>query len=248
MEVGSILAALPVSLPAAVGLDGSSVVVACGAEEVVAIDGPETFSRLDRLGPGWWAGFLSYDLGRSVEHVTPPAPVIRRTSVPDALFIRFAASAVLDRRNGRCMRLMGKGPGRRYLEDALDSPRVAPRVALGPWSTSLARPEFEAGVRTIVEHIEAGDCYQVNLTRRLTCDREADPVAPVERARDRQPGAARIVPAHRRRRRHRPLRGLRIARALPARRRAPGRDAPRSRAPRSRRPGCGRARRTGPRT
>jgi para-aminobenzoate synthetase component 1 len=32
-------------------------------------------------------------------------------------------------------------------------------------------------VRTIVEHIEAGDCYQVNLTRRLTCDRAADPVA-----------------------------------------------------------------------
>jgi para-aminobenzoate synthetase component 1 len=32
-------------------------------------------------------------------------------------------------------------------------------------------------VRTIVDHIEAGDCYQVNLTRRLTCDQPADPVA-----------------------------------------------------------------------
>lgn len=176
MEVGSILAALPVSLPAAVGLDGSSVVVACGAEEIVAVDGPGTFARLDRLGPGWWAGFLSYDLGRSVERVTPRAPVTR-PSVPDALFIRFAASAVLDRRDGRVARLGGRGPARRYLEAALDSPRVAPPVALGPWSTSLTRAEFESGVRTIVEHIEAGDCYQVNLTRRLTCHREADPVA-----------------------------------------------------------------------
>ena len=73
------------------------------------------------------------------------------------------------------------------------STRPAPSapVALGPWSTSLDRPEFEAGVRTIVDHIEAGDCYQVNLTRRLTCDRPADPVASLERAGEWQPRAAR---------------------------------------------------------
>jgi para-aminobenzoate synthetase component 1 len=176
MEVGPILAALPASLPAAVGLDGSSVVVACGAEEIVAADGPETFTRLDRLGPGWWAGFLAYELGHSVERVVPRAPATP-PSVPDALFIRFAAHAVLDRRDGQCTRLMGRGAARRYLEAALDAPGVSSPVALGPWTTSLTRSEFEAGVRTIVEHIEAGDCYQVNLTRRLTCHRDADPVA-----------------------------------------------------------------------
>ncbi len=177
MEVGPILAALPAELPAAVGFDGSTVVVACGAEEIVLADGPAAFARIDGLGPGWWAGFLAYDLGRSVEQVSPRIPAHIAPSLPDALFIRFAAHAQLDRRDGRCTRLVGRGGARRFLEAALDAPGDSAPVALGPWSTSLARPEFEAGVRTIVEHIEAGDCYQVNLTRQLGCDVEADPVA-----------------------------------------------------------------------
>jgi para-aminobenzoate synthetase component I len=181
MEVGPILAALPSALPAAVGFDGPVAVVACGAVELVVADGPEVFPRLDRLGPGWWAGFLAYDLGRSVERVNSRQFGLAPARVPDALFIRFAAYAELDRRTGRCTRLTGSGPARRYLQAALDCAldvpvRRAP-MALGPWSTSLERPDFEAGVRTIIDHIEAGDCYQVNLTRRLTCDREADPVA-----------------------------------------------------------------------
>ena len=45
---------------------------------------------------------------------------------------------------------------------------------LGSPESSLDRPEFEAGVRAIVALIEAGDCYQVNLTRRLRWDGEAD--------------------------------------------------------------------------
>jgi para-aminobenzoate synthetase component 1 len=179
MEIGPILAALPPELPAAVGLDGSTAVVACGAEEIVRIDGPEAFGALDRLAPGWWAGFLAFDLGRSVERVVPRADSspVAGPAVPDALFIRFAAYAWIDRRDGRCRRLVGHGSARRYLEAALDHPAPSAPVTLGPWSSSLDRPSFEAGVRTIVDHIEAGDCYQVNLTRRLTCDRPADPVA-----------------------------------------------------------------------
>jgi para-aminobenzoate synthetase component I len=38
----------------------------------------------------------------------------------------------------------------------------------GPWSSSLDRTAFEAGVRAIRAAIAAGDVYQVNLTRRLT--------------------------------------------------------------------------------
>jgi len=40
--------------------------------------------------------------------------------------------------------------------------------APGPWSTSLDRPAFEAGVRAVRASIAAGDVYQVNLTRRLS--------------------------------------------------------------------------------
>jgi para-aminobenzoate synthetase component 1 len=51
--------------------------------------------------------------------------------------------------------------------------------ATGPWSTSLDRPAFEAGVRAVRAAIAAGDVYQVNLTRRLSAPRppEADVLA-----------------------------------------------------------------------
>jgi para-aminobenzoate synthetase component 1 len=47
-------------------------------------------------------------------------------------------------------------------------------------------------VATIRQHIGAGDCYQVNLTRRLTCEQEVDPVvlfAALERANPSPHGA-----------------------------------------------------------
>ncbi len=85
----------------------------------------------------------------------------------------------IDRRGGDC-RVFGRGAARRTLDAALAGGAAAHAPGapgLGPWASSLDRPEFEAGVRTIVANIEAGDCYQVNLTRQLTCAREADPVA-----------------------------------------------------------------------
>jgi para-aminobenzoate synthetase component 1 len=47
----------------------------------------------------------------------------------------------------------------------------------GPWRSSLDRPSHERCVAEIHEHLAAGDCYQVNLTRQLTCDMGADPAA-----------------------------------------------------------------------
>jgi para-aminobenzoate synthetase component 1 len=177
MEVGPILAALPAAVPAAVGGDGATVVVACGAEDVVVADGALAFARLDDLAPGWWGGFLAYDLGRSVERVVPGPAGSAAPTVPEMVFIRFGAYAVLDRRRGTCLRVAGRGAARRHLEAALDAPVAPGRPALGPWRSSLDRPAFEAGVRAIVDHIHAGDCYQVNLTRTLGCPRPADPVA-----------------------------------------------------------------------
>jgi para-aminobenzoate synthetase component 1 len=53
----------------------------------------------------------------------------------------------------------------------------SPGPPVPPFRSSLGRPGFEAGVRAIVELIRAGECYQVNLTRRLTSDGPADPRA-----------------------------------------------------------------------
>ena len=78
------------------------------------------------------------------------------------------------------------------------------------WRSSLDRDEFTDRVRAIGDLLAAGECYQVNLTRRLTCDRPVDPVALFAVLRGREPGALRRA---RTARRHRG--GLGFAGVLP---------------------------------
>ncbi len=75
---------------------------------------------------------------------------------------------------------------RAYANAAAASPklerlgRARPDLArpdLEQWSSSLDRDGFADRVREIGRLLAAGDCYQVNLTRQLICERPADPVA-----------------------------------------------------------------------
>lgn len=162
-----LLAALPPNADLAVVRRGSEWVVGLGPKRVVRASGMEALDALDRLGGGWWAGFLAYDLGRAVERVT--TRLRDDLGLPDVLLARFATRIVVGAGGGVRVEGSGRVPvGRRREVAAPD---------LGPWSTSLSREAYEAGVRAVVALIEAGDCYQVNLTRRLTCERPADPVA-----------------------------------------------------------------------
>jgi para-aminobenzoate synthetase component 1 len=116
-----------------------------------------------------------------VEHVAPrpsaPSPALPAGEPwPDLCFVRFGAQARLA--PGRAPRLAGRGEARRELERALATPRVdlaAP--ALDGWRSSLDREQYEAGVRTIIELVRAGECYQANLTRMLATNATVDPVA-----------------------------------------------------------------------
>ena len=53
-------------------------------------------------------------------------------------------------------------------------PASGPPPSLGPWTSSLDRGGFAAGVGTIREAIAAGEVYQVNLCRRLSAPLPAD--------------------------------------------------------------------------
>ena len=160
---------------------GTGTIVAADPVEVVAADGNDALAALDTLTPGWWAGFLSFDLGRAVEHVD--ARLIADDAVPDLLLARYDARLVIDDNTGRTgsRRFEGSASGRRRLQRLLESASAAPSsataVGLGPARSSLDRPAFEAGVRAIVALVEAGECYQVNLTRQLTWDHAADAIA-----------------------------------------------------------------------
>ena len=176
VPVLSVLAALPRDADVVVVRDGPSWVVGVEPTRVVTARGEDAFLALDRLDGGWWAGFLAYDLGRAVERVSPRiAP--HDSALPDLALARFDARLILTPEE---MHVEGEGSTRPVLETvarlACSGPRPLRRPRLGPWRSNISREEFETGVRTVVGLIEAGECYQVNLTRRLTCPLRADPI------------------------------------------------------------------------
>jgi para-aminobenzoate synthetase component 1 len=179
--VARLLAQLPPETGAVAMRAGGHAVVATLPDEVVCASGVDAFDRLDSLSPGWWAGFAAYDLGRAVERVDPGHRA-GDDAPPDLLLARFRARAIVDLTSG-AVEIVGDGPGRPLLEHAvrrLEYASVeldAPALARSEWSSSLDRGAFEAAVDTILELIRAGECYQVNLTRRLTGGRALDPVA-----------------------------------------------------------------------
>jgi para-aminobenzoate synthetase component 1 len=184
LTAAAVVARIPAAVDAAVVHDGRDVVIAAEPDAVEVASGSEVFDVLDRLPAGWWAGFLTYELGTAVERVRPrPRSTdadADEAALPDLVMARFTARLVIDTRSGS-WRVIGSGAGRAILaraaEEATSDPAHAPAPALTRWRSRSTREEFEHSVVTILEHIAAGDCYQVNLTRRLTCDHAADPVA-----------------------------------------------------------------------
>lgn len=169
----SAVAALPGEAEAVAVRDGPDTIIAVDPDATLVATGVEALDALDRL-EGWWAGVLAYDLGRAVERVVPRAD--DDLLLPDLLLGRFDTRLVVGPRGAR---IEGDGPSRPVLEAALERavPAHLPPPALVGWASSLKRRGFEDAVWAILERIRAGDCYQVNLTRRLVCDRAADPLA-----------------------------------------------------------------------
>ncbi len=183
MSLAAVVAALPPELAATVARDGETSVVAVGT--CAAIRTPvadvHSFEQFDGMERGWWAGFLSYEAGRSIERIrerhddgAAREPLASR-AVPDLHFVRFGARAVVGADGG--VTFEGERAERRVLERAFASPEPVPPVPTSEsWATSLDRLEYEQRVRTIQELIRAGECYQVNLTRQLAGP-ALDPIA-----------------------------------------------------------------------
>lgn len=161
---------------------GQWVVGVCPDARLEA-SGAAALDALDRLGDagGWWAGWLAYGLGRAIERVERRRP--DDLGLPDVGLARFDARLVVGRSG---LRIEGDGAGRSQLAAAARRARAAGgpvdrtgarRTDLIGFASQLDRREFEAGVEEIIDLIRAGDCYQVNLTRRLTSEVAADPVA-----------------------------------------------------------------------
>jgi para-aminobenzoate synthetase component 1 len=138
----------------AVVRDGDRWIIGRRPARVVTARGADTFAALDDIADdGFWVGFVAYDAGRAIENIEPRND--DDLGLPDLAFVRFDEVRVADEL----------------------PPAEVSSIDLGPGTSSLTPGEHAMLVARIHELLAAGDCYQVNLTRRLTFDAAPDPYA-----------------------------------------------------------------------
>jgi para-aminobenzoate synthetase component 1 len=179
LTVPALLEHLPLEAGVAIVRDGATTIVTMAPAHVRVAHGNDGFRALEEIEceGGWWAGYLAYDLGRAVERIVPWAAADR--SIPDVVLARFDARVRFS--PGEEPFLEGHGPGRRRLEQAvwraMRSRDEARPVGLEHWTSSLDESAYTDAIKAVSGLLDAGECYQVNLTRRLSTPRAADPRA-----------------------------------------------------------------------
>jgi para-aminobenzoate synthetase component 1 len=134
---------------------------------------------------GGLAGFLGYDLGRSLERL--PSIAAADQELPTLRLALHDWVIAWDRRDGTAC-LAGRAVDERIgrLDDRLDAvrqrlgaaaPVVDPSTAIEgiELRSGLDRTAYEAGVQSIRRSIADGEVYQANLTRRLEAPFRGDP-------------------------------------------------------------------------
>ncbi len=163
----------PVMVPFAghtiVAADPSQVVVGPEVWHALAIDcAPRSAGPAGAVGA--WIGLLAYDLAGTIERL--PTPLPDPGGPPVAVMARYDTVALIDP-EGACV--LGSRRGGAALDDLERTLRAASAVGSRPPQpadaavrSSLPEARYQASVERIRELIRAGDCYQVNLTQRLT--------------------------------------------------------------------------------
>ena len=172
LDLDAVLARLPANGDFIVVRDGARTIVGLEPQAALRRSGLEALRALDQL-TGWWAGFLSYDLGRVIEVV--PELAVREPEVPDLLLARFDARLVLEPDGTNHVEGDPDAAGAVRAQLAVP-PRDRSPLHLDGWRSSLDRHSFEDAVAKILRHLRDGDCYQVNLTRRLETNSAVDPI------------------------------------------------------------------------
>jgi para-aminobenzoate synthetase component I len=138
--------------------DGEQWIIGENPSRVITARGPDVFAALDEVGTeGFWVGFIAYDAGRAIEHVE--IRTCDDMKLADVAFMRFDAVRVVDEL------------------PAVNAPAQAESIDLGAGTSSLTPGEHALLVAQIHGLLAAGECYQVNLTRRITFDAAPDPYA-----------------------------------------------------------------------
>lgn len=117
---------------------------------------------------GGLAGWLSYDLGRHLEHLPPPRPA--QPVFPGCVLGEFDAVAAFDHHLGRAW-VIGSHRAAHSLRDRL---MAAPPLPALDWSAGTrAQPDltaaaYQESIGRVIDYIRAGDVFQANLAQRFT--------------------------------------------------------------------------------
>jgi aminodeoxychorismate synthase component I len=158
---------------------------------------PTVAAAADEGVGGGWFGYLGYQLGRRLERVGAPVAEVRSCSDFDLAFYDSVLRYDLGGRRWwfECLWTEERAEAldERYLELAARLSRSAPPALTGFAGNFQSQPADDIHVESIkraIEHIHAGDVFQVNLCMLLEADWTGSPWAAFQCA------AARLEPPY----------------------------------------------------
>ena len=122
---------------------------------------------------GGWLGFLSYDLGQTIEPAArcPTANQGARPRGPWPLIeLAWCPQALIYDNSSRRWFAVGDRAVQWLRDASVADPPAAPSFTVGPPSSSLPPDAYLHTVRRAIEYIASGDIFQANITQRLTYD------------------------------------------------------------------------------
>ncbi len=182
----------PFLLDGGVDADGLGRYSLCGCDPVDGLvwrrgDAGQPLALLEAAQRRWSAGpiddgpwplavgWLSYDLGDTL--LARPAgrrlTAVDDLGLPEVDFARYPAVWRFDRQSGCAEVLAHDGAAAERLLQRLERPPPPLQPAqIGPRRWVISDEEYRRRVRRVLDYLRAGDCYQVNLSHRLTasCD------------------------------------------------------------------------------
>jgi para-aminobenzoate synthetase component 1 len=154
-------------------------------EWIVAADALDTFSpphnTLSQLGEflqtqkGWLFGHIAYDLGSQIEPVASPHP--DHIQFPDLFLFQ---PRVMVRQTGDEITITASGqtPEAIFQEIRQSAPSTAPKYTRPEIQPKIDRAEYLRIIRMLKEHIQRGDCYEINFCQEFFAENASiDPLA-----------------------------------------------------------------------
>ncbi|AVF55131.1 aminodeoxychorismate synthase component I [Pseudomonas fulva] len=128
---------------------------------------------------GGLIGYLSYDFGRRLEHL--PTQAVDDLGLPDAQLGVYAWALATDHatRTSQLVFHPSLGSEERerlvHLFEECEPTANGAFKLLAPMTGDLAPEQYHAAFEQVQRYIQAGDCYQINLTQRFRAACQGDP-------------------------------------------------------------------------